>query len=119
MEKFMNEKTKNFSLGMKQRLGFAMAMSGEPEVMILDEPLNGLDVSGMVEIRNIIKEMAEGGCTFLISSHLIHDVELTCTKVGILFSGKMVNVDTTENIIKNYSSLENYYLSEVELYDRV
>ena len=119
MEKFMNEKTKNFSLGMKQRLGFAMAMSGEPEVMILDEPLNGLDVSGMVEIRNIIKEMAEGGCKFLISSHLIHDVELTCTKVGILFSGKMVNVDTTENIIKNYSSLENYYLSEVELYDRV
>lgn len=119
MEKFMNEKTKNFSLGMKQRLGFAMAMSGEPEVMILDEPLNGLDVSGMVEIRNIIKEMAEDGCTFLISSHLIHDVELTCTKVGILFSGKMVNVDTTENIIKNYSSLENYYLSEVELYDRV
>lgn len=119
MEKFMNEKTKNFSLGMKQRLGFAMAMSGEPDVMILDEPLNGLDVSGMVEIRNIIKEMAEGGCTFLISSHLIHDVELTCTKVGILFSGKMVNMDTTENIIKNYSSLENYYLSEVELYDRV
>ena len=55
----------------------------------------------------------------MISSHLIHDVELTCTKVGILFSGKMVNVDTTENIIKNYSSLENYYLSEVELYDRV
>ena len=119
MEKFMHEKTKNFSLGMKQRLGFAMAMSGEPEVMILDEPLNGLDVSGMVEIRNIIKEMADGGCTFLISSHLIHDVELTCTKVGILFSGKMVNVDTTENILKNYASLENYYLNEVELYDRV
>lgn len=119
MIKFKDEKTKNFSLGMKQRLGFAMAMAANPEIMILDEPLNGLDVSGMVEIRGIIKEMAKEGCTFLISSHLIHDVELTCTKVGILLSGKMVSVDRTENIIKNYSSLENYYLSEVEMYERV
>lgn len=117
--KFADEKTKNFSLGMKQRLGFAMAMSAHPKVMILDEPLNGLDVSGMVEIREIIKEMAAEGCSFLISSHLIHDVELTCTKVGILFGGRMVNVDYVENILKSYSSLESYYLSEVELYERI
>lgn len=116
---YKDEKTKNFSLGMRQRLGFAMAMAGKPSVMILDEPLNGLDVSGMVEIRGIIKSMAKDGCTFLISSHLIHDVELTCTKVGILYGGKMVNVDKTENILSNYASLENYYLSEVEMYERV
>lgn len=116
---YKDEKTRNFSLGMRQRLGFAMAMAGEPSVMILDEPLNGMDVSGMVEIREIIKDMAKRGCTFLISSHLIHDVELTCTKVGILYGGKMVNVDTTENILSNYASLENYYLSEVEMYERV
>lgn len=119
LTEFMNEKAKSFSLGMKQRLGFAMAMCANPKVMILDEPLNGLDVSGMVEIREIIKEMAAEGCTFLISSHLIHDVELTCTKVGILFGGRMVNVDYLSNILKNYSSLESYYLSEVELYERV
>lgn len=64
MEKFMNEKTKNFSLGMKQRLGFAMAMSGGPEVMILDEPLNGLDVSGMVEIRNITRKWPRAAARF-------------------------------------------------------
>ena len=53
--------------------------------------------------------------TFLISSHLIHDVELTCNKIGILYNGKMLDVDYTDNILKNYSSLENYYLSEVDL----
>lgn len=119
MLRYKDEKAKGFSLGMKQRLGFAMAMSSHPEVMILDEPLNGLDVSGMVEIRDIIKEMSHDGCTFLISSHLIHDVELTCTEVGILFGGRMVSVNKTSEILKNYSSLESYYLSEVELYDRV
>ena len=113
---FRNEKAKGFSLGMKQRLGIAMAILSNPSVLILDEPLNGLDVEGMVEMRKLIQSMSEEfKTTFLISSHLIHDVELTCTKIGILLNGKMVRVDTTENILQNYSSLENYYLSVVNL----
>lgn len=112
--KYKNEKVKNFSLGMKQRLGIAAAILSRPELVILDEPLNGLDVEGMVEMRKLIKRLAETEkTTFFISSHLIHDVELTCDRIGIIFNGKMVNVDRTENILKNYASLENYFVSEV------
>jgi ABC-type multidrug transport system, ATPase component len=112
--KYKNEKAEKFSLGMKQRLGIAAALLTEPELVILDEPLNGLDVSGMVEMRNIIKGLAaEKHTTFFISSHLIHDVELTCNRVGIIYDGRIIKVDTLENIHKDYSSLENYFLSEV------
>lgn len=118
--KYRNEKPRKFSLGMKQRLGIAAAILSRPQVIILDEPLNGLDVEGMIEVRNIIKQMAEEEkTTFFISSHLIHDVELTCTSVGILYNGKMLNTDTTKNILNNYASLENYFISEVERNGRV
>lgn len=118
--KYKNEKPRKFSLGMKQRLGIAAAVLSKPEVVILDEPLNGLDVEGMVQMRNIIKNMAETEkTTFFISSHLIHDVELTCSKIGILYNGKILNVETTENILSNYASLENYFISEVERNGRI
>lgn len=114
--KYKKEKIKNYSLGMKQRLGIAMSILSNPEILILDEPLNGLDVEGMVEIRKLIFNLSQQhSTTFFISSHLIHDIELTCNKVGILYDGKLLGVDRTQNILKNYSSLENYYLSEVDL----
>ena len=118
--KYRNEKTRNFSLGMKQRLGIAAAILSRPEVIILDEPLNGLDVEGMVDMRNLFKRLSETEKTTLfISSHLIHDVELTCNRIGIIFGGKILNVDYTENILKNYASLENYFISEVDKNGRV
>lgn len=118
--KYKNERTRKFSLGMKQRLGIAAALLSEPEILILDEPLNGLDVEGMMEFRNIIKNLAEAkGTTFFISSHLIHDVELTCNKVGVIYDGRMLSVDTTRNILNNYASLENYFVSEVERNARI
>lgn len=114
--KYKNEKVKNYSLGMKQRLGLAMAILSKPNILILDEPFNGLDIQGMVEMRELIINLsAQENTTFFISSHLIHDIELTCNKVGILYNGKLLGVDSTKNILKNYSSLENYYLSEVDL----
>jgi ABC-2 type transport system ATP-binding protein len=118
--KYKNEKSRKFSLGMKQRLGISAAILGRPEVLILDEPLNGLDVEGMIDLRNIIKNLAEtNGTTFFISSHLIHDVELTCNRIGVLYNGKILNVDTTKNILNNYATLENYFVSEVERNGRV
>jgi len=64
--------------------------------------------------RNIIKGLAEEKqTTFFISSHLIHDIELTCNRVGIIYDGKILKVDTMENVHKDFSSLENYFLSEV------
>ena len=120
MLKFKDEKPRKFSLGMKQRLGISAAILSRPEIVILDEPLNGLDVEGMLDIRNIIVKLAElEKTTFFISSHLIHDVELTCNRIGVLYDGKMVNVDTTKNILNNYASLENYFVSEVERNGRV
>lgn len=120
IQRFKNEKTRRFSLGMKQRLGIAAAIISRPEVVILDEPLNGLDVEGMIDMRNLIKKLSEEEkTTFFISSHLIHDVELTCTKIGVLYNGKMLNVDTTKNILNNYASLENYFISEVERNGRI
>ncbi len=113
---YKKEKIRNYSLGMKQRMGIALAMVSNPEILILDEPLNGLDVEGMVEMRKLILELAqERGTTFFISSHLIHDVELTCNKIGILYEGKLLDVRSTEQILTEYASLENYYLSEVDL----
>ncbi|MBV4419165.1 ABC transporter ATP-binding protein [Clostridium tyrobutyricum] len=117
--KYKDEKPTRFSLGMKQRLGIASVLLSKPKVVILDEPLNGMDVEGMINVRNIIKNLAENeGTTFFISSHLIHDIELTCNKVGILYNGKVINVDNTKNILNNYASLENYFVSEVERNDK-
>ncbi|HHX61411.1 MAG TPA: ABC transporter ATP-binding protein [Epulopiscium sp.] len=113
---YKNEKIKNYSLGMKQRLGIAMAILSNPSIIILDEPFNGLDIEGMVQMRELIVNLSkQEKTTFFISSHLIHDIELTCNKVGILYGGRLLGIDSTQNILKNYSSLENYYLSEVDL----
>lgn len=113
--RYRNEKTRNFSLGMKQRLGIAAAILSRPQLVILDEPLNGLDVEGMVEMRRLIKTLAETEkTTFFISSHLIHDVELTCNRIGIILEGRITSVDHIENILSNYASLENYFISEVD-----
>jgi ABC-2 type transport system ATP-binding protein len=118
--KYKNEKARNFSLGMKQRLGIAAAILSRPELVILDEPLNGLDVEGMVEMRKLIKRLSDTEkTTFFISSHLIHDVELTCNRIGIIYDGKLLSVDTTENILMYYASLENYFISEVDRNGRV
>ncbi|MGG1518990.1 ATP-binding cassette domain-containing protein [Paenibacillus oryzisoli] len=117
--KYKNERSQKFSLGMKQRLGIAAAILSKPKLLILDEPLNGLDVEGMLDMRKLIKQLSAEGTTFFISSHLIHDVELTCTRIGIIYGGKLVNVEYTSNILSYYSSLENYFVSEVDRNGRV
>ncbi|MFC6333250.1 ABC transporter ATP-binding protein [Paenibacillus septentrionalis] len=115
LTKFAHEKTKKFSLGMKQRLGIANALLSNPKLLILDEPLNGLDVEGMLDMRHLIKKLSqEQGTTFFISSHLIHDVELTCNRIGIVLNSRLVSVDHTEDILRNFSSLEHYFVNEVE-----
>ncbi|ADY57195.1 ABC transporter related protein [Syntrophobotulus glycolicus DSM 8271] len=120
MLKYKHEKPRKFSLGMKQRLGIAAAILSRPRLLILDEPLNGLDVEGMIDIRRLIHRLAEeDNTTFFISSHLIHDVELTCTRIGVILNGKMLSVQSMPDILQNYASLENYFVSEVERNGRV
>ncbi len=78
------------SLGMKQRLGFAAVLLGDPEVLVLDEPANGLDPEGIAEVRNIILSEAQKGKTIIMASHILDEVEKVCTHVGILKWGKLI-----------------------------
>ncbi len=90
---------KGFSLGMKQRLGIASALLGSPELLILDEPTNGLDPTGILEIRELIKAMPkEHGITVLVSSHLLSEIELMATRVGIIQQGAMMFEDTIDRL---------------------
>lgn len=90
---------KGFSLGMKQRLGIASALLGSPELLVLDEPTNGLDPAGILEIRELIKAMPrEHGITVLISSHLLSEVEQMANTVGIIRQGEMVFQDSMASL---------------------
>ncbi|MFS0636176.1 ATP-binding cassette domain-containing protein [Mesobacillus foraminis] len=96
---------KGFSLGMKQRLGIAAALLGNPELLILDEPTNGLDPSGILEIRELIKSMPkEHGITILVSSHLLSEIDLMATQVGIISKGRMIFQDSIETLRRRSSS---------------
>lgn len=81
---------KTYSLGMKQRLAIAAALLAEPEVLILDEPTNGLDPQGIAEIRDLIRVIAEGGTTILLASHLLDEVEKVCSHVAVLKRGNLI-----------------------------
>ncbi len=83
-------KVKKYSSGMKQRLGVAVALLKDPELLILDEPTNGLDPKGMADVREIIRKVARDGRTVLLSSHLLGEVEQICDRVGIVREGRMI-----------------------------
>ncbi|MGO4179700.1 ATP-binding cassette domain-containing protein [Paenibacillus sp. TAF43_2] len=107
---------KGFSLGMKQRLGIASALLGSPELLLLDEPTNGLDPSGILEIRELIKEMPkQHGITVLISSHLLSEVELTAGTVGIIRQGELVFQDTISHLHEQAQGTISLVVSEPEL----
>lgn len=89
--KYHRGKVGTFSQGMRQRLGIAMALLSQPKFVMLDEPTNGLDPQGIIDIRNLILHLnKKSGATFLISSHLLHEVELTCNRVGIIVKGELI-----------------------------
>lgn len=110
------EKVTGFSLGMKQRLGLAMAILSQPEFVILDEPVNGLDIEGMVDMRNTILNLAQKKLiTFFISSHLIHEIELICNRIGIIINGVLIKEGKVDQLVDGqYRSLEDYYLGQLK-----
>jgi ABC-2 type transport system ATP-binding protein len=87
-----------YSLGMKQRLGIAAALLKEPELLILDEPTNGLDPAGMADMRTTIRALAGGGCTVLLSSHLLAEVQQVCDRVGVIHRGRLVTETTVAEL---------------------
>lgn len=99
-----NKKVKEFSLGMKQRLGIAQALMGNPKLLILDEPTNGLDPAGIIEIRNLIKTLVkEKRITIIISSHILSEIELIATEVGIINKGKLLYQGSLEELKRHGS----------------
>lgn len=114
LDRYKKDKAGKFSLGMKQRLGLAMAMVSSPDFMVLDEPLNGLDIEGVIHIRELIMALAEKkGTAFLISGHIAAELEKVCNKVAVLHEGRILAFEEMENALKFRPSLEDYYLSVV------
>lgn len=99
LENRIHEKVKRYSLGMKQRLGIAQAILHHPDLLILDEPTNGLDPSGIKELRDILKQLAhqERACV-LVSSHLLSEMQLMCDRVGIISNGKLIGVKSVHEL---------------------
>lgn len=95
-----------YSLGMKQRLAIAAALLGDPEVLILDEPTNGLDPVGIAEIRELIKKLAAEGKTIIMASHMLDEVEKVCTHVSILKYGKLITSGHVDEILTNDDIVE-------------
>ncbi len=99
------DKVRTYSLGMKQRLAIAAALLNNPQIIFLDEPTNGLDPAGTVEIRELISQLGASGHTIFISSHLLHEVEQICTEVAIINHGKMVTQGRVTGLLKQDASL--------------
>lgn len=101
-----NHKFKTYSLGMKQRLAIASALLNDPEILILDEPTNGLDPQGIHQIRSLIKQIASQGTTILLASHLLDEVEKVCSHVVVLRKGEKLYSGRVDEMINSYGFFE-------------
>ena len=106
-----NKLAREFSLGMKQRLGIAMALINNPKLLILDEPTNGLDPVGIAELRELIKSFTNDGITVLISSHILSEIDQVADKVGILVNGKLAYEGENN---KGSDHLENLFMDIIK-----
>lgn len=105
-----NKLTKNFSLGMKERLGIGLALVGHPKLLILDEPTNGLDPLGIQQLRNLIAEFKQKDITIIISSHMLSEVEHLADNIGIIGAGKLL----LEQPYDHETDLEKLFNSTLE-----
>lgn len=110
-----NSKFSTYSLGMKQRLAIASALLNDPEILILDEPTNGLDPQGIHQIREIIKKIASQGTTILLASHLLDEVEKVCSHVVILRKGKKLYSGSVDTMLASFGFFELRAKKETEL----
>ncbi|MBQ7339523.1 MAG: ATP-binding cassette domain-containing protein [Clostridia bacterium] len=117
MEGAAGNKYKNCSLGMKQRIGIAMALLGKPKLLVLDEPINGLDADGMRIMREILVDVTKNGATVVVSSHILGELEKVATHYGIVRKGKMIKEMTAEELEKScrtYVALQTKNMDETK-----
>jgi ABC-2 type transport system ATP-binding protein len=106
LDKRKFSKFSTYSLGMKQRLAIAAALLGNPNVLVLDEPTNGLDPMGIAEIRTLIKQLANQGKTIIMASHILDEVEKVCTHVAIMNKGKLITAGPVNDVLVNEDIVE-------------
>ena len=97
-DEIKKRKAGNFSLGMRQRLGIALSILSNPKFVLLDEPMNGLDPQGFIEVRELIKKLNEEGVTFLISSHILAELDKICNRIGFISHGKLLEEITIDEL---------------------
>ncbi|MBX2930788.1 MAG: ATP-binding cassette domain-containing protein [Chitinophagaceae bacterium] len=114
-----NSKFSTYSLGMKQRLAIAAALLGNPEVLVFDEPTNGLDPVGIAEIRELIKKLAQNGTTIIMASHLLDEVEKVCTHVAIMKKGTLLTAGSVNEVLVNEDIVEVSSENLIQLADVV
>ena len=116
MRERARDRVRTYSLGMKQRLGVAMALLQDPDLLVLDEPANGLDPAGIVEMRDLLRRLAAEGKTIFISSHVLTEVRQICTRVAILNQGRLVTETTVDELVRGHGEfavqLEPAYVRE-------
>src|ERR1700704_3089706 len=100
-----DSKFATYSLGMKQRLGVACALLGDPDLVFLDEPTNGLDPAGVVEVRELIRDLGKGGRTIVLSSHMLAETQLVCANGAVLSRGKLIAQGTIKELLREHDSL--------------
>lgn len=116
LENAKSKKFKDFSLGMKQRLGIAAAIMHSPELLILDEPINGLDPFGIKEIRALLKRLAhEFGITILISSHILSEIENIADVIGFMDEGILIDEISKEDLYKRLNKFVEFEVSDIDL----
>lgn len=113
MTPFLKRKVGAYSFGMKKRLALIVALMKPAEVYLLDEPGNGLDVPGIVGVRRILQDLQHQGKTVILSSHLLGDVERTCTHVALMLRGKVIETGSMQEVVGNYASLEDSFMAKL------
>lgn len=114
LENRIHDKVKKYSLGMKQRLGVAQSIMHHPDLLILDEPTNGLDPAGIKELRDILKHLAhEENICVMVSSHLLSEMQLMCDRVGIIVDGKIVDVKGIDDLVRE--SEGNHFVYHIKV----
>ena len=108
------QKSVTYSKGMKQRIGIAAAILGHPKLLILDEPVAGLDPIGIREVRKILENLYDRGITVILNSHLLSEVEKTCKTAAIMHKGKILVRDSINSIVKDGETLEDVFIKYIE-----